>query len=388
MSQTPLVAHVIHHLAMGGLENGLVNLINRMPASRYRHAIICMTYYSDFRERIENPSVEVFALNRKEGRDWSARTKLFLLIHKLKPAIVHSRGMSGLDSMLPALLNGVTARIHGEHGRDMGDLDGNNRKAQWLRRLHRPLVSHYIALSKDLESYLENKIGVPRRHITQIYNGVDSQIFRPEAPGRRALPQQDFANDKCFIIGTVGRMQAVKDQMNLTKAFIQLATMLPEKRNQLRLVMVGDGSLRADCQKMLNDAGLGDLAWLPGARDDVADLMRGMDLFVLPSLAEGVSNTVLEAMACGLPVIATRVGGNPELVQEGVTGSLVPPADPSALAEAMARYLKNPELAPNQGRAGRALTESRFSMESMVASYMQVYDRVLERKTGQTVMQS
>jgi sugar transferase (PEP-CTERM/EpsH1 system associated) len=373
---------------MGGLENGLVNLINRMPASRYRHAIICMTYYSDFRERIENPSVEVFALNRKEGRDWSARAKLFLLIRKLKPAIVHSRGMSGLDSMLPALLNGVTARIHGEHGRDMGDLDGNNRKAQWLRRLHRPLVSHYIALSKDLESYLENKIGVPRRHITQIYNGVDSQIFRPEASGRRALPQQDFANDKSFIIGTVGRMQAVKDQINLTKAFIQLATMLPEKRNQLRLVMVGDGSLRADCQKMLNDAGLGHLAWLPGARDDVADLMCGMDLFVLPSLAEGVSNTVLEAMACGLPVIATRVGGNPELVQEGVTGSLVPPADPSALAEAMARYLKNPELAPNQGRAGRALTESRFSMESMVASYMQVYDRVLERKTVQTVMQS
>jgi sugar transferase (PEP-CTERM/EpsH1 system associated) len=388
MSQTPLVAHVIHHLAMGGLENGLVNLINRMPASRYRHAIICMTHYSDFRERIENPSVEVFALNRKEGRDWSARGKLFLLIRKLKPAIVHSRGMSGLDSMLPALLNGVTARIHGEHGRDMGDLDGNNRKAQWLRRLHRPLVSHYIALSKDLESYLENKIGVPRRHITQIYNGVDSQIFRPELSGRKALPQKDFANDTSFIIGTVGRMQAVKDQINLTKAFIQLATMLPEKRNQLRLVMVGDGPLRADCQNLLDGAGLSNLAWLPGARDDVADLMRGMDLFVLPSLAEGISNTVLEAMACGLPVIATRVGGNPELVQEGITGSLAPPADPSALAEAMVPYLKNPELAANQGRAGRALSESRFSLESMVNSYIQVYDRVLERKTGQTVMQS
>ena len=388
MSQTPLIAHVIHRLAMGGLENGVVNLINRMPANRYRHAIICMTRYSDFRSRIENPDVEVFALNRKEGGDWSARGRLFFLIRRLKPAIVHSRGMSGLDSMLPALLNGVTARIHGEHGRDMGDLDGSNRKAQWVRRLHRPLVSHYIALSKDLESYLERKIGVPKRCITQIYNGVDGQLFRRPSPERIPLPQKGFADDTSFVIGTVGRMESVKDQVNLTKAFILLASMLPKKRNQLRLMMIGDGPLREHCEKLLEEAGVRHLAWLPGARDDVADLMCGMDLFVLPSLAEGISNTILEAMACGLPVIATRVGGNPELVLEGVTGSLVPPADPNALTEAIVRYLKNPELVANQGRAGRALTDSRFSMESMVNSYMRVYDRVLERKTGQTVMQS
>ena len=133
---------------------------------------------------------------------------------------------------------------------------------------------------------------------------------------------------------------------------------------------------------------LSHFAWLPGTRDDVAALMQGIDLFVLPSLVEGISNTILEAMACGLPIIATRVGGNPELVEEGVTGSLVPPANPGALAEAIVPYLLNRNLAASQGRAGRTRAESRFSMESMVNSYMQVYDRVLERKTGQTVMQS
>ena len=255
MSQTPLVAHVIHHLAMGGLENGLVNLINRMPANCYRHAIICMTYYSDFRARIKNPDVEVFALNRKDGRDWPASARLFRLIRSLAPAIVHSRGMSGLDSMLPALLNGVTARIHGEHGRDMDDLDGNNRKAQWVRCLHRPLVSHYIALSKDLESYLEKKIGVPERRITQIYNGVDCEDFRPALSGRAPLPESGFANDANFIVGTVGRMQAVKDPVNLTQAFILLVSMLPEKRDRLRLVMVGDGPLRAECENLLAQFG-------------------------------------------------------------------------------------------------------------------------------------
>jgi sugar transferase (PEP-CTERM/EpsH1 system associated) len=387
MSQVPLVAHVIHHLVIGGLENGLVNLINRIPSNRYRHAIICMTRYSNFRDRIQSPDVEVFELNRKDGRDWSARLRLFQLIRTLKPAIVHSRGMSGLDSMLPAVLNGVAARIHGEHGRDIDDLDGNNRKGQWIRRLHRPLVSHYIALSQDLESYLVNRIGVPGRNITQIYNGVDCHNFRPPLSGRLPLPESGFANESSFIIGTVGRMQAVKDQVNLTKAFIHLASLVPEKRRQLRLVMVGDGPLRAQCEKLLSEARLRELAWLPGARDDIADLMRGIDLFVLPSLAEGISNTILEAMACGLPVIATQVGGNAELVEQGTTGSLVPAANPSALAEAIVPYLLKPALAAKQGRAGRIRTETRFSMESMVNSYMQVYDRVLERKIGQTVMQ-
>ncbi|MEO5862131.1 MAG: TIGR03088 family PEP-CTERM/XrtA system glycosyltransferase [Burkholderiales bacterium] len=388
MPEVPLVAHVIHHLVIGGLENGLVNLINRMPASRYRHAIVCMTRYSDFRNRIQNPTVEVFALNRRDGSDWPARVELFRLIRRLKPAIVHSRGMSGLDSMLPAMLNGVSARIHGEHGRDMDDLDGTNLKAQWVRRLHRPFISHYIALSKDLKSYLEKKIRVPERRITQIYNGVDCQYFRPALSGRAPLPESGFANDTSFIIGTVGRMQAVKDQVNLTKAFILLATLLPEKKHQLRLVIVGDGPLWAQCGRLLDVAGLRHLAWLPGARDDVADLMRGMDLFILPSLAEGISNTILEAMACGLPVIATQVGGNPELVEEGITGNLIPAADPGALAEAIIPYLLIPGLCANRGRAGRIRTESQFSIESMVDSYMRVYDRVLERKTVQTVMQS
>ena len=388
MSQAPLIVHVIHHLVIGGLENGLVNLINCMPRNRYRHAIICMTHYSDFRDRIENPNVEVFALNRKDGSDWPTRGRLFRLIRRLKPTIVHSRGMSGLDSMLPAMLNGVAARIHGEHGRDMDDLDGSNRKAQWVRRLHRPLVSHYIALSKDLESYLENKIGVSKQRITQIYNGVDCLRFRPAASGRVPLSESGFADNSSFVIGTVGRMQAVKDQVNLTNAFIRLAAIIPQKKDQLRLVMIGDGPLRAQCEKLLDDAGLRHLAWIPGARDDVADLIRGMDLFVLPSLAEGISNTILEAMACGLPVVATNVGGNPELVDAGVTGSLVPAANPYALADAIARYVLQPALAANHGRAGRMRTETRFSMESMVDSYMQVYDRMLERKTRQTVMQS
>ena len=389
MARPPhLVVHVIHRLAIGGLENGLVNLLNHGLASRYRHVIICMTGFTDFRDRIEDANVEVFAIHRKEGRDWGAQWRLFELIRRLKPAIVHSRGLSGLDSMLPAFVNGVPARIHGEHGRDMGDLDGSNRKGQWIRRLHRPLVSHYIALSRDLESYLETKVGVPSQRITQIYNGVNCNDFRPASGERELLPETDFAPKGTVVIGTVGRMQPVKDQVNLTRAFIHLVAILPQEKSRLRLVMVGDGSLRAECEALLTQAGLRHLAWLPGARDDVAALMRGMDIFVLPSLAEGISNTILEAMASGLPIIATAVGGNPELVEDGVTGRLVPAANPVALAEAIKPYVIDCELARHHGHANRRTAQARFSMEAMVNSYMQVYDRVLESKVRQTVMQS
>lgn len=128
---------------------------------------------------------------------------------------------------------------------------------------------------------------------------------------------------------------------------------------------------------MLEASNCSDLADLPGARNDVPELMRKMDLFVLPSLAEGISNTILEAMATGLPVIATKVGGNPELVEEGVTGTLVPPSDPEATAQSMLTYLAEPDLLARQSAAARRRIEEKFSLESMVRAYMKVYDEQL-----------
>jgi glycosyltransferase involved in cell wall biosynthesis len=120
------------------------------------------------------------------------------------------------------------------------------------------------------------------------------------------------------------------------------------------------------------------LAWLPGARDDVPEWLRTLDLFVLPSQAEGISNTILEAMACGLPVVATKVGGNAELVVEGETGRLVPASDPDALALAIRESVEDAERLCAQGEAGRWRVEERFSMEAMVAAYLKVYDAVLK----------
>jgi glycosyltransferase involved in cell wall biosynthesis len=173
-------------------------------------------------------------------------------------------------------------------------------------------------------------------------------------------------------------MQTVKDQTLLARAFIRALEIDPSLKRRLRLVMVGNGPLRAEAQGLLDAAGVADLAWLPGERHDVPDVLRGLDCFVLPSLAEGISNTILEAMASGLPVIATRVGGNPELVVEGRTGEQVPASDPDAMAQAIVGYANRPEQARAAGQAGRAQIEQRFSMEAMVGAYRRLYDRSLQ----------
>lgn len=374
----PLVAHIMHRFDTGGLENGVVNLINHMPADAYRHAVIALTEITDFKKRIQRPDVQFFALNKPPGHVFWIYPQLYRLFRQLQPAIVHTRNLAALEVAVPAWAAGVPARIHGEHGRDVGDFDGTNKKCQWIRRLYSPFVKHYIALSQDLAHYLTQPVGIGAKRVTQIYNGVDAARFHP-ATQRQDIPGSPFNKAGLWLVGTAGRMQTVKDQTNLAHAFVAAIQTEPSLRERLRLVMVGEGPLRNESLAILEAAGLAELAWLPGERNDIPDIMRGLDCFVLPSLGEGISNTILEAMASGLPIIATAVGGNPELVLEGHTGHLVPAADPASLAHTIAELAKAPEKAHAMGNAGRKRIESQFSMTAMVNSYLQVYDSQLDR---------
>jgi sugar transferase (PEP-CTERM/EpsH1 system associated) len=380
----PLVAHVIYRFDVGGLENGLVNLINRIPAQRFRHAIISLTDYSEFRQRLKRGDVPVFALNKPPGNSPVTNFKLWRLLSELRPDIVHTRNIAALEATLPAVLAGVSVRIHGEHGRDVDDLDGTSTRRQIVRRLFKPFVHQYIAMSRDLASYLQHKIGVPPSRIAQIYNGVDSTLFHPALEYRDAVPHPNFSGPEHFVIGSVGRMQDVKDPLTLARAFERLMQAMPGAERRLRLVMVGDGPLYERVRMLLAEAGVDKYAWLPGERNDVARIMRSFDLFVLPSLAEGISNTILEAMATGLPVLATAVGGNPELIQAGVTGTLVPRDDPESMARAMRAYAESSELCRRHGSEARGAIERKFGLEAMVNAYMAIYDKLLASRRVRT----
>ncbi len=377
-----LVVHVVYRFDTGGLENGLVNLINHMAPDVYRHAVVSLTDVTDFRHRVQRDDVEFIALHKPPGHSVWLYPRLYRLFRQLRPAIVHTRNLAALECVMPAWAAGVPVHIHGEHGRDVDDLDGTRLRYQWMRRAYRPFVHHFVALSRDLADYLETKVNVPVVRISQVYNGVDIERFHPVRGRREAIPGCPFTDPGLFIVGTVGRMQTVKAQTLLAQAFVRALQVEPALRERLRLVMVGEGPLRTEAQSILAAAGMGSLAWLPGERSDVPDVMRGLDCFVLPSLAEGISNTILEAMASSLVVIATDVGGNCDLVDVGTTGLIVPPADAAALAGALVGLVQDPARAAMMGRAGRAIVESRFSLPAMVASYQGLYDQLLAARAA------
>lgn len=373
---------MVFRLSIGGLENGVVNLINHMPQDRWRHAVIALTSVDrQFAQRIRRPDVRLIELNKPPGQGLLQLSAWHRTARELKPDLVHTRNLAALDFQLPAWLAGVRGRVHSEHGRDVDDLHGNSRKHIWMRRMLLPLVQQVIALGEELSTYCRDRVGVSPGRLHTIYNGVDTSLFVPvaSAGSRAPLAGLPFESPDLWRVGTVGRMQAVKAQTVLAKAFVQVLQARPELRSKLRLILVGDGPLRSECAQILNSAGLSDLAWLPGERADVADVMRSLDCFVLPSLAEGISNTILEAMSTGLPVLATRVGANSELVAHERTGLLVPSGNVDALANGLMRMVDMPNRSAAWGQQGRLEVERRFSLQAMVAGYEAVYRQVLGR---------
>ena len=371
--QSPLIVHVVYRFGVGGLENGIVNLVNRMPASRWRHAILALTeVVGEFADRIQRHDVRYIELDKRPGHLVRDYPRLYRMFRDLKPAVVHTRNLAALEAVVPARAAGVPVRIHGEHGWDMNDPEGKRLRYRLVRRAYRPFVNHYVALSHHLNDYLERAVGVPRERVSQMYNGVDTEHFRP-ADARLPIPGCPFGAADEWLVGWVGRMEGVKDPLNLARAFIRAS----ERSDRLRLMLVGDGALRPTLQELLKSANLLDRVWFAGERKDVADIMRGLDCFALPSVAEGISNTILEAMASRLPVVATRVGGNPELIESGMTGVLVPPANSDALADALLHYFNHRATARRHAKAARQLVENRFSLSRMVHDYSSLYERTL-----------
>ncbi|MCP4841968.1 MAG: TIGR03088 family PEP-CTERM/XrtA system glycosyltransferase, partial [Halieaceae bacterium] len=366
----PLIAHIIYTLSTGGMENGLVNIINRMPAGKYRHLIICLTEADSFAKRITADNVEIIELHMREGHDFDCYRRLRKCLKQLRPDIVHSRNIAALEAQLFTLGLSGLKRVHGEHGREIFDLDGSNWKYLALRKFMRLFIDRYIAVSRDLEQWLTASVGVSPGRLLQIYNGVDHERFAPDAAKPLALlPNSWRALDGMLIAGTVGRLTPVKDQQILLRAVASLRGKHPELARRLRVILVGDGPLRTDIERLSAQLGLQEVVWLTGDRADVPELLKLMDVFLLPSLGEGISNTVLEAMASGCPIIATAVGGNVELVDNGSTGALVPVGDQGALEHAMLTLLSDEQDRREQGLNARQEVCRDFDWEHTVASY-------------------
>jgi sugar transferase (PEP-CTERM/EpsH1 system associated) len=361
---------VVHWLRVAGLENGVVNLINFLQ-DRFRHTVLCVADVGPLAAWLPS-DVPVIDLSRELKHDRLFAWRLSGVLKKLNPDIVHSRNWGTIDAIVAAWLAGVPVRIHGEHGRTSSDPMGLNRKRKVVRRLIAPLVHRFVTVSDDLLRWMTTDVRVPAAKVVRIHNGVDTARFSAGGfeDGRRALglPKEDV------VIGAVGRLDKVKDHMTLLEAFARIGA-----RPGCRLVIIGEGRLRPALEARIDHDDLRGRVHLLGERSNVPELLKGLDLFAISSIAEGISNTVLEAMATGLPIVATRAGGNSELVEHGLNGMLVPVGDAHSLGDALAAYLADPALRARHGRASRETAIEKFSLESMGKQYRDLYLSLLGR---------
>jgi len=366
------IVHVLYSLDVGGLENGVVNLINNLDWQKYEHTLCCLTHAGRLLKRVRRTDVEVVEMGKRDGHDWSLLLRLARLLRKLRPHVVHTRNWGTMDAIPVARLSGVPALVHGEHGRTMAEVNGENRRRTMIRKTLFPLVHCFVTVSRELTDWLQASAGVAPRKIRTICNGVD--LARFARPRSRLLARSELGfTDEEFVIGTVGRLDLIKNQASLIQVVPDLIAEFP----QLRLVIVGSGPCLSSLELLVKQFDLAGKILLTGEKDDVVPLMQAFDVFALPSLFEGISNTVLEAMACGLPVIATRVGGNIELVEEGVTGLLIPQQDQGALRNSLRSYLEQPSLARVHGTGGRQRVEQKFSLNRMVSAYDEMYSTLI-----------
>lgn len=357
------MAHVLYSFDTGGLEKGIATLV-QSGSPAFEHTIVCLTK-SGSSERLLPPGTRVLQLHKPPGNSPAFLVRLGRLLKNLRPDVVHTRNWSGMDGIVASRLAGIRNIVHGEHGWGMEDPSGQSAKRLLLRRLMLHWCRECTCVSKAMESWLREKVRV-QRPVTQIYNGIDTNRFRP-GDGTTFRSELKI-EENAFIVGTVGRLDPIKDHKTLIAAFYEFREKMPDAV----LVIAGDGPERTNLEALAGDG-----VRLIGNRLDVDRILRACNLFVLSSLNEGISNTILEAMATGVPIVATGVGGNPELIENGHTGTLVPPGDKGAMAEAMLVYALNRTLAAGHGMEARKCAEINFSIDRMVSSYQAVWERVI-----------
>lgn len=372
------IAHVVHDLERGGLQNGLVNLISRLPAERYRHSVFALARLGPAAGRLPE-GVATRALGRRLGRDWRVALRLARALREDRPAIVRTYNWATwLEGLLAAKLARVPLAIHSEHQQPFGETPAERRRRDLVRRFLARRTDAVIALSRDIAERFRHEVGVDARRVRTIVNGVDCDRYEAAARGvdRAAKLAALGIPPGALVLGAVGRVVVEKDFGTLVAALPEIAA----KEPRAHVAIVGDGPLREGLLRRAETLDVRDRVHLVGEREDVPELLGLFDIFVLPSVSEGISNTVLEAMAAGRAIVTTPVGGTLEIVEKGRTALLFPPGDRVALARAVLELARDPARRAALGGEARRVARAERSIEAMVRKYDAFYTEMLWRR--------
>jgi len=364
----PRVLQVVLSLHPGGTERLLIELVTRLNAE-IPMAVCCLDERGAWAIDVERADIRVTALGRTPGFHPTLGRAIARDARQHRATVIHAHHYSPfVYSALSRLWGSKCPVIFTEHGR-LSDA-GPSPKRRWANQVFSHVPGRAFAVSEDVRAHLLGE-GFPSGRVGVIYNGISVGSL-PDAGSRAAARTRLGIDDDVVVVGTIGRLDPVKDFRTLLAAMGAVRTERPSA-----LVIVGDGPERAALERAARELGILDTVRFLGHRDDARAWLAACDVYANSSISEGVSLTILEAMAAGLPIVATRVGGTPEIVDSSC-GRLVPARDPSALAAALSDLAGRPALRRELGQTARLRAETRFTIERMVNEYAEVYRGINE----------
>ncbi len=371
IADRPGLAYVVNSLNPGGTER-LVVQMSQSFCREFAVFVVCLDEPGLWAAGLRREGIPVYSLWRQPGMDLSMAVQLARFCKQHRIEILHAHQTT------PWFYGGLSRWIHEkprllfqEHGRFFPEVE-NRTKAFVNRAFIKPVTHRFIAVSEDVKKRLEKYEGLEGAHIEVVYNGVIPEVA-PDVPTRNQLRHEFGFGPQHVVIGTAGRFDPIK---NLPLLLRSLAALCKENQS-VRGLILGDGPVFDEIQTLRDQLGLADTVVMPGHRDDARRLIGCMDLFVLSSLSEGTSLALLEAMAAGVPVAVTAVGGNPEIVTARETGWLVDSDSVGQLTAALRDAASHPEKARHYGENGRRRFEERFSFDKMISAYRGIYSEML-----------
>ena len=364
------VLHVIDRLAVGGTEHGIVKVIQGLSGNSFEHHICTVRGFDKSFAQMHGLEKKVSVAGRSNSGFQFLMFGLARIMRELRPHIVHSRNWGAIEAIPAARLARVPVAIHSEHGYELDMLAGLPGRRRIFRRAAYAAADFVFTVTEELRNYHARQAWLPAERIGVLRNGVDTVRFAPRPGEREEIRRRLCLAEKCIVVGTVGRMVSIKDHASL----LQAAEILIGRGINIQLLLVGSGPELSRHREFVDASPrLSGRVTFVGSATDVPALLNAMDVFVLPSLREGMSNTLLEAMASGLPVVATRVGGNPELVEDERSGWLFRPGDVADLVARLERLALDSALCQVLGQAARRRAIQHFSLEGMIAAYRDMY---------------
>jgi len=373
---TPInILHLITELNIGGAEKVVAQIAAHLSKDRYNTLVSCLYDPGLVADEIVKNGIQVVDLGTRSKWDVRAAYQLFRLLRRENIQILHSHLFhANLLGRIAGKMAGVPIIISTRHSVAIG---GKGREL--INRWTTGWSDVTIAVSEQVRDAEMRWTGLGPGRLVTIYNGIDTERFRSLDPKEADAFRHEFQIDQdAPLIGIIARFHREKGHSILIDASPGILDRFPKAK----ILLVGEGDTRAAIEEEVHTLGLSDSIMFAGIRQDIPRVLSALDLFVLPSLWEGMPIVILEAMAAGLPVVATRVGGIPEVVEDGVTGLLVPPRDPEALAEAIIALLQDRKRAEAMGRAGRKRVEKHFSAERMVHQTEALYEELIKEKMG------